>query len=98
MSIATTTNEQSPAKVEELDKDLMRQLSYSAAGDIAPMQAVIGGIAAQEVMKACTGKFMPIRQWFYFDALECLPEDADQNLNEDLCKAVSDKYIEINIK
>ncbi len=53
------------------------------------MQAIIGGIAAQEVikvefdwkknvegsfvLKAVTGKFMPIRQFFYFDAIECLP-------------------------
>jgi hypothetical protein len=25
-------------------------------------------------MKAVSGKFMPIRQFFYFDALEALPE------------------------
>ena len=42
------------------------------------MQAVIGGIAAQEAMKAVTGKFMPIRQFFYFDAIECLPENVFQ--------------------
>lgn len=24
-------------------------------------------------MKACTGHFRPINQWFYFDAIECLP-------------------------
>ena len=29
--------------------------------------AVLGGIAAQEVLKACSGKFMPIKQWFMFD-------------------------------
>ncbi|KAL1478894.1 hypothetical protein MTO96_052286 [Rhipicephalus appendiculatus] len=33
-----------------------------------------GGIAAQEIMKACSSKFMPIQQWFYYDALECLPQ------------------------
>uniref|UniRef100_A0A8B9HZU0 E1 ubiquitin-activating enzyme n=1 Tax=Astyanax mexicanus TaxID=7994 RepID=A0A8B9HZU0_ASTMX len=26
------------------------------------------------ISQACTGKFMPIMQWLYFDALECLPE------------------------
>jgi hypothetical protein len=29
--------------------------------------AVLGGIAAQEVLKACSGKFMPLKQWFMFD-------------------------------
>ncbi len=24
-------------------------------------------------MKACTGRFTPLKQWFYFDAVECLP-------------------------
>ncbi len=26
-------------------------------------------------LQAVTGKFMPIRQFFYFDAIECLPEN-----------------------
>jgi len=37
------------------------------------MTAVIGGIAAQEVLKSVSGKFTPIKQWFYFDATETLP-------------------------
>lgn len=35
----------------EPNKDLFRQFASSAAGDLAPLQSVIGGIAAQEVMK-----------------------------------------------
>ena len=27
------------------------------------------------MLKACSGKFMPIRQWFYFDATEALPSN-----------------------
>ncbi|XP_063064036.1 ubiquitin-like modifier-activating enzyme 1 [Engraulis encrasicolus] len=63
------------AKQEQLDEGLLKKLSSVAAGDLAPVNAFIGGLAAQEVMKACTGKFMPIMQWLYFDALECLPEE-----------------------
>jgi ubiquitin-activating enzyme E1 len=37
--------------------------------------AVLGGIVGQEVLKAASGKFHPIFQWFYFDAVEALPED-----------------------
>ena len=37
--------------------------------------AVLGGIAAQEVLKACSGKFSPIRQWFMFDCTEILPDE-----------------------
>ena len=50
---------------------------------------MIGGIAAQEVMKAFSGKFMPIKQWLYFDALECLPEENRDALTEEACKPVS---------
>ena len=34
----------------------------------------MGSIVAQEVIKACSGKFHPVYQFLYFDALECLPE------------------------
>jgi len=40
-------------KSDELSEDLMRKFAYQATGDVCPMQAVIGGIAAQEVMKVC---------------------------------------------
>ncbi len=66
----------------------MRKFSYVARGDLCPMQAVIGGFCAQEVMKACSGKFHPLNQWLYFDALECLPEDGSV-VPEEKCHPVS---------
>lgn len=39
------------AKQEELDQALIKKLSSVAAGDLAPVNAFIGGLAAQEVMK-----------------------------------------------
>ncbi|KAM9813902.1 ubiquitin-like modifier-activating enzyme 1 [Neosynchiropus ocellatus] len=63
------------AHLEQLDEEAVRLLSYTAQGDLAPVNAVIGGLAAQEVIKACSRKFIPVRQWLYFNALECLPEE-----------------------
>jgi ubiquitin-activating enzyme E1 len=66
-------------------------------GNLAPMQSVIGGIMAQEVMKACSGKFTPIDQWFYFDSsLSYLPvlnkdEQLEDNDQAD-CKLMGDRY------
>uniref|UniRef100_A0A8C2ERR2 E1 ubiquitin-activating enzyme n=1 Tax=Cyprinus carpio TaxID=7962 RepID=A0A8C2ERR2_CYPCA len=77
------------AKFDELDEDAVRQLSLVASGDLAPVSAFIGGLAAQEVVKACSGKFTPLRQWLYFDALECLPQENDGVLSEDACAPVS---------
>jgi hypothetical protein len=44
-------NEKSAAKVEELDEGVMREMAYTCRGDICPFAAVMGGVAAQEVMK-----------------------------------------------
>jgi ubiquitin-activating enzyme E1 len=59
----------------EVDAKLVTTFSKICTGNLAPMNAIFGGIAAQEVMKACSGKFMPIFQYFCFDALECLRDD-----------------------
>ncbi|KAI1294860.1 Ubiquitin-like modifier-activating enzyme 1 [Halotydeus destructor] len=74
----------------ELDEKLLQQFSYLARGDINPMQAALGGIVAQELMKACSGKFSPIYQWFYFDALECLP--ADEDISEEDAQPTGSRY------
>ncbi|CAF3290858.1 unnamed protein product, partial [Rotaria sp. Silwood2] len=59
---------------DELNKNVIKLFSKICTGDLCPMQATIGGIASQEIIKAVTGKFKPIKQYFYFDAIECLPE------------------------
>ena len=93
MGLAQAVNTRSPPSVKQnsLDEDLIRKLAYVAAGDLAPINAFIGGLAAQEVMKACSGKFMPIMQWLYFDALECLPEDKEA-LTEEKCLPRQNRY------
>ena len=59
---------------DSVDAGLLRTLAYVSAGQVSPMCSVLGGMAAQEVLKALTGKFTPLQQWLYFDALECLPD------------------------
>ncbi|KAI5151426.1 ubiquitin-activating enzyme E1 [Enteropsectra breve] len=34
---------------------------------IAPMCSIVGGYVAQEILKAASGKFTPLKQFFYFD-------------------------------
>uniref|UniRef100_A0A1B0C8L2 E1 ubiquitin-activating enzyme n=1 Tax=Lutzomyia longipalpis TaxID=7200 RepID=A0A1B0C8L2_LUTLO len=60
-----------------------------SSGDLNPINASIGGIIAQEVMKACTGKFTPIFQYFYFDAIECL---INLTPTEEDCKPIGSRY------
>lgn len=47
--------------------------------------------ASVSILQACTGKFMPIVQWLYFDALECLTEAEEVLLTEEECAPVSFK-------
>lgn len=69
-SIATAAS----IDVTTLDEKVLTELAYQATGDLSPVNAVIGGFTAQEVLKACTGKFGPLLQHLYFDALEALPD------------------------
>ena len=73
----------------EIDREFIRLFAYGARGDISPMASFIGGIVGQEVLKASSGKFHPIVQWLYFDALEALPE---QPLSEAECQPLVCRY------
>ncbi|KAM4585473.1 ubiquitin-like modifier-activating enzyme 6 [Odontesthes bonariensis] len=53
-----------------LNTELVRCLSRTARGTLPPLAAAVGGIASQEVLKAITGKFAPLQQWFYLDTIE----------------------------
>lgn len=74
----------------EVDEKLLLELSYQAQGDLSPMAAFFGGLAAQEVLKAVSGKFHPISQWLYFDSLESLPTNSART--EELCKPLNSRY------
>ena len=75
----------------ELNTNLLEIFSKVCAGDLNPINATIGGIVAQEIMKACSGKFYPIYQWLYFDAIECLPENLN-TITEELAAPTESRY------
>ncbi|XP_050314109.1 ubiquitin-like modifier-activating enzyme 1 [Anthonomus grandis grandis] len=88
VSIAKTN---SASSGDTINEDLLETFAKVSAGDLCPMNAVIGGIVAQEVMKACSGKFHPIVQWLYFDAIETLPTDKSE-ITEELAKPQGSRY------
>lgn len=89
-ALAVNSTVSGSAKVEEVDEALLATFAHVSRGDLNPLNATLGGIVAQEVMKACSEKFTPIVQWLYFDATECLP-DGDGPTEED-CKATGSRY------
>jgi ubiquitin-activating enzyme E1 len=63
------------------------------------LNSVIGGMIAQEAIKAVTGKFHPIVQYFYYDCRECLEENENNysdklvNTNESTSRYVAQEII-----
>ncbi|XP_030314416.1 ubiquitin-like modifier-activating enzyme 7 isoform X3 [Calypte anna] len=75
-----------------LDEDLVRAFASVSAGDLCPIASIIGALAAQEVLKAITGKFLPLDQWLYLDALECLALEGAATLTEEDCAPRGSRY------
>ena len=73
----------------ELDEKVIKELSYQARGELNPLAALFGGVVAQEVMKAVSGKFNPVEQWMYVDSLESLPSAPR---SEESCKPLGTRY------
>nr|XP_025962416.1 ubiquitin-like modifier-activating enzyme 7 [Dromaius novaehollandiae] len=75
-----------------LDEDVVRAFASVSAGDLGPMAAFVGGLAAMEVLKAASGKFLLLDQWLYFDALECLALEGAAQLTEEDCAPSGSRY------
>jgi len=76
----------------EVDETLVATFASQSVGSMISVCGFIGGVAAQEVMKACSGKFSPILQHLYFDALEALPGDGAAPLNPALLQPKGNRY------
>ncbi|KAI9183343.1 E1 ubiquitin-activating protein [Blastocladiella emersonii ATCC 22665] len=74
----------------EVNEKLVKLFAYQAAGDLSPMAAVLGGLMAQEVLKACSGKFHPLKQYLYFDSFESLPQS--YSLTQSKCAMRGTRY------
>uniref|UniRef100_A0A915CCS0 E1 ubiquitin-activating enzyme n=1 Tax=Parascaris univalens TaxID=6257 RepID=A0A915CCS0_PARUN len=80
----------------EVDAELLKMFSYQASGNLVAIASVIGGIAAQEAMKAVTHHMTPLQQYLYVDCLEALhgswsPFDASKLTMED-CRPRNCRY------
>jgi ubiquitin-activating enzyme E1 len=73
----------------DVDEKVLTELSYQASGNLAPVNAVIGGLVAQEVLKACSAKFHPVLQYTYFDSLESLPSTLPSEAD---CQPTGSRY------
>jgi ubiquitin-activating enzyme E1 len=90
-SLDTTTKDGGLLQDDEdgKKKRIILHLASGAKAQLSPMCAALGGMVGQEVLKACSGKFTPIKGFFYLDADECLPDDL---LSEELVAPTNTRY------
>lgn len=90
ISLVTQINDGlSDGRLNEIDENLLRLFAFGAKAVLNPMAAMFGGIVGQEVVKACSGKFHPLFQFFYFDSVESLPTEP---LDPSDMKPVNSRY------
>ncbi|CAA2967353.1 ubiquitin-activating enzyme E1 1-like [Olea europaea subsp. europaea] len=90
ISLVNDINNSLPdGRLEEIDQKLLRNFAFGARAVLNPMAAMFGGIVGQEVVKACSGKFHPLFQFFYFDSVESLPNGP---LDPDDLKPLNSRY------
>ncbi|ODV84134.1 hypothetical protein CANARDRAFT_177017 [[Candida] arabinofermentans NRRL YB-2248] len=77
---------------DSVNEDLIKELAYGARGELPGMVAFYGGLVAQEVLKACSGKFSPVKQFLYFDSIESLPDSKEYIRTEETCKPIGTRY------
>ncbi|KAE8099133.1 hypothetical protein FH972_017137 [Carpinus fangiana] len=79
----------SDGRLEAVDQNLLHHFASGARAVLNPMAAMFGGIVGQEVVKACSGKFHPLFQFFYFESVESLPTEP---LHPSDLKPLSSRY------
>lgn len=86
------TSQKIPDDESDLDEKLIEQMAYQAVGDAPGVNAFYGGFIAQEVLKCVSSKFGPVKQWFYFDSLESLPNIEEFPRDEESTKPLGTRY------
>ncbi|KAJ6822887.1 ubiquitin-activating enzyme E1 2-like [Iris pallida] len=90
IGFAISINETSgDSRIDDIDEKILRHFTSGSRAVLNPMAAMFGGIVGQEVVKACSGKFHPLYQFFYFDSVESLPVEP---LKPDDLKPLNSRY------
>merc|ERR1719253_1928908 len=59
--------------VEAIEEAVIRQVAAYSTCSITALSAMMGGFIAQEIVKF-TGKYTPLKQWFFYDVFESIPD------------------------
>lgn len=78
-----------PESLDEKTVGWIKLLAKGSSSVISPMATIFGGIIGQEIIKATSSKYSPLKQWLFFDSEECLPSTT---LSEEECKPRGTRY------
>ena len=59
---------------DESQLNVLKKLCYTSETKLIEMDSIIAPMVAQEVMKAASKKYTPIKQWLYIDNTSTLPD------------------------
>ncbi|KAH8869363.1 Ubiquitin-like modifier-activating enzyme 6 [Schistosoma japonicum] len=68
--------------INRMNESLAKRLCIACQGQLAPLCAIFGGIAAQEAIKAITSTFTPIDQWLYIHCASIVPLEVNTELSK----------------
>ena len=65
-------------KLLDLNDELTKKILGAYDGFLVPMNSVIGGLCAHNIISGVSNKYTPIKQWLYYECLKiCNPQKAD---------------------
>eukprot|EP00698_Gefionella_okellyi_P019655 TRINITY_DN6056_c0_g1_i1.p1 TRINITY_DN6056_c0_g1~~TRINITY_DN6056_c0_g1_i1.p1 ORF type:complete len:1024 (-),score=266.31 TRINITY_DN6056_c0_g1_i1:669-3740(-) len=76
-----------------VDEALVLDVARTARGALAPLTGFIGGLVAQEAIKAVSAKFTPLNQWLFLDAREVIPEPRNAALHQPIGSRYDEQII-----
>eukprot|EP00051_Salpingoeca_urceolata_P006913 m.91570 g.91570 ORF g.91570 m.91570 type:complete len:1078 (-) comp15042_c0_seq4:33-3266(-) len=74
VALAKELNAAASSPLEAVDEALLRTFAFTCRGQLCGLTAFLGGWVAQDVLKAVSGKFTPLQQWLFLDAVEVVPD------------------------
>jgi len=63
---------------DSVSEEYARIFSMTAACEMPTVVTFLGGVVCQEALKACSGKYTPVTQWMFYDAMEALPDKFEE--------------------
>ncbi|MCO5581805.1 hypothetical protein L7F22_035694 [Adiantum nelumboides] len=103
LGVAGGSNEQVSILADEhrgnmlgsFDEQLLRLLAQTLDAELCPLVAITGGFAAQEMIKVLGKVFMPLHQWIYLDAVDCVPSESQNGIEKSPLQSRYDRQISL---